>query len=763
MKAIILSSFLLLFGLKMVAQSKFTVGGLVRSKEKQAIIGANLTFVSRSNTFSTSTDSIGSYSIKLPPDFYNIEIRNVGFVSQYLKNTISNKTSLDVILERERGLLKEVIVVTNSKKPLSISSGNRLSFIPEKLSSIPSLMGVPDVIKLLQLTPGVQNSGDANGYLYVRGSDPGHNLMLYAETPIYGMAHLLGVFPFYNGDHIKEVLFDKSNSDARNGGRLSATVSILTNKKVPTKFSAKGNLGLIASQATLAIPISTTMGLYLSARKTYIDEIVGPLFNSSKSNENSDVKGLKYSFGDSNLTFIAALTKKHLFTVDAFVSGDILRITDSNLALNSNLKWSNTTISPSWQYLVSKGIIMTNSLYYTRYENRLYMEQATVQMNIASYVKDLGFSNSIKYSINEIPFETGLQYIIHELLPQKIEVSNLSMNATNQQAEIFKANSLALYTSAKPRLFDKVSAEIGFRVNYYSSDKGKTNYLHLEPRILLNYLPQINTSFFASYTRQNQYLNLITTSSVGIPTDFWVASLDGIPTQFSNEFSLGYSQKFKREFDFSLNTFYRTMNNLIEYPYGVTQFNEITTFKNDIVVGKGESYGLEWMLKKDNGKFTGWLSYTLSWANRKFDALNDGDHFYAKYDRRHNLALVGTFDLNLKWNFGITQIFSSGNRFTLPTSWYFINNNPVKEYGKYNNAQMPNYIRTDLSVNYYFIKTREKESALIFSVFNTFNIENPIYTVLNVAIDEDKQKIEVIPERKTLYSILPSVSWRFKF
>jgi hypothetical protein len=206
------------------------------------------------------------------------------------------------------------------------------------------------------------------------------------------------------------------------------------------------------------------------------------------------------------------------------------------------------------------------------------------------------------------------------------------------------------------------------------------------------------------------------------------------------------------------------MNNLIEYPYGVTQFNEITTFKNDMLVGEGESYGIEWMLKKDNGKFKGWLSYTLSWSTRQFDELNNGNLYYAKYDRRHNLSFVGTFDLNRKWSFGLTQIFSSGNRFTMPISWYFMNNTPVKEFNEFNNAQLPNYIRTDVSMNYFFIKTLKKESTLNFSIYNTFNLENPIYMVVNVFSDKDKNNnLTVNTDKKILYRILPSLSWRFKF
>jgi hypothetical protein len=236
LKAFILSSFLLLFGFTIAAQSTITVEGFVLDKEQQAIVGANIIFVSNANRYVTTTDVTGAYGIKFPTDFYAIEIRYVGFVSQGLNNNFQVNTSLNFTLEKESSSLQEVVVLSNSKKMLSVSSGNSLSLIPEKLTSVPSIMGVPDVIKLLQLTPGVQNSGDANGYLYVRGSEPGHNLMLYAATPIYGMAHLLGVFPFYNADHIQEVQFDKSNSNARNGGRLSATVAVLPNKKIPNKF-----------------------------------------------------------------------------------------------------------------------------------------------------------------------------------------------------------------------------------------------------------------------------------------------------------------------------------------------------------------------------------------------------------------------------------------------------------------------------------------------------------------------------------------------
>jgi len=578
------------------------------------------------------------------------------------------------------------------------------------------------------------------------------------------MSHLAGIFPFYNADHIEEVEFDKSSSNAKYGGRLSSTISLIPNKKVPKKFAVQGNTGLLASQITFSLPISSQSGLYISGRKTYIDEIVSPILDSKKRNDTSEEPQLKYRFSDYNLTFISKIAEKHLFTVNAFKSGDKLGIIDSKFDLNANLKWGNMSISSEWTYQMEENKSIKNTLYFTQYANKLDLSQGAVKMDISSYIRDVGYTNSIQYWIKNISFESGFEYVMHDLQPQKIKVYNIGIADIDKKAAAIKANIVSLFTNAKSKLLPNLFAEFGLRFNYYTSGLTSNKILNLEPRIMFNYRPEKDFSFFASYTLQNQYLNLITTSSVGIPSDFWIASSDGIPSQSSNEFSIGYNQSLTKKINASLSSYYRKMNNLIEYPYGVTQFNEITTFKNDMLVGEGESYGIECMLKRDSGKFKGWLSYTLSWSTRQFDELNNGNLYYAKYDRRHNLSFVGTFDLNRKWSFGLTQIFSSGNRFTMPTSWYFMNNTPVKEFSEFNNAQLPNYIRTDVSVNYFFIKTLKKESTLNFSIYNTFNLENPIYMVVNVFSDKDKNNnLTVNTDKKILYRILPSLSCRFKF
>lgn len=756
--------FLLIYFLihsNLIAQPRVILNGTLKDKFENNLTGVIVTVLTNGNQkLNSITDSVGNFSIKIPKGFINVEVSKDGFEGKFLDFEIEKDTTLSFQLDKSNSNeLNEVLIQNKSRKALTILLGGKLSFNPQKMANLPSLTGTPDIIKLLQLTPGVQNSGDGNSYIYVRGGDPGHNLMLYSDVTVYGMAHLLGIFPFYNADHVTQVQFDRTNLYSKYGGRLSSTVSVLPYHEKPDDFSAQGNIGLLASQVTIAFPINKRTGFYISGRKTYIDEIIGPLL---KSNDDSSSKGnddFKYGFYDTNMSFVSEINSKNVLSVDYFQSGDKFEVKDPKVSLDSDLKWNNLVLSTTWRSLLAEKIKMKSLIYYTSYGNSLNMDQLETYIQFSSKIQDFGISSSVQNNSGKIPFEFGFQYTKHNLLPQKVEVSYLA--SISNEASVIRANNFALFFSAQPKLFENLNADFGLRVNYYNSDSKSTTYLHVEPRIMINYFPKKDLSFFTTYTRQNQYINLITASSVGIPTDFWLAASAGIPSQVSDNFSIGCNKVVSKQISTLLNGYYRSMKNLIEYPYGLTQFNETTSLKNDILVGDGQAYGMEWMLKKDGNKLNGWVSYTLSWSERQFDELNNGDMFYSKYDRRHNLAIVGSYNFNEKWNVGLNQLFSSGNRFTIPTSWYFVNNTPVREFDKYNNAQMPNYIRTDVSVNYAFFKTMKKESILNFSVFNTFNIDNPIYVILRVTVNG--KKISVDTDEKKMYSILPSISWRFKF
>ena len=736
-------------------QEKFIIKGNVKSLLNVDLVDIGISFISKKKETQVITDSLGMFSLQLESGLVNVSINDLGFIENNFQFNLKRDTIINILLKRGELQLNEVVVSNTKKNLITNLSGGKLVFDMKALSSMPNLFGNTDVIKLLQLTPGVQNSGDANGYIYVRGSDPGHNSILYGEIPIYGMSHLLGFFPFYNPDHIKDVEFDKSSNNAKYGGRLSSTITINTKSVVPNQFMVEGNIGLLASQVTFSIPLTKKTGFYFSTRKTYIDEVISPILNPGSNNR--DLDGMKYGFADNNLTFISKISKNHQLKFDAFISSDKLNIKDSNLALNTVLKWSNFSFSPVLISKLSSRTIMSNSLYFTKYTNYFNLRQSSLEAEVSSFVNDFGFKNSINFFVDKTPIQLGFQYVNHSVQPQSIQIEEFIPSSRVTQNGVVKTNELTFYGTIKPKLFDNVFAELGLRLDNYNL------LFYFQPRILVNYNLNSKSSFYISYAKQNQYLHLITNSSVGIPTDFWIASFDIIRPQESEEFSIGSNHHISRNILFSLGGFYRSMKNLLEYPYGVTQFNEMSTLSNDLIIGRGKAYGLEMLLNKTYGKFKGWLSYTLSWSDRDFNELNNGNTFFAKYDRRHNLSLIGTYELNSKWDIGITQIITSGNRFTTPTSWYFINNNPVKEYSGYNNAQMPNYIRTDISFNYFFTKNLKKENAINFSIYNSFNIENPVYVVLNVEVNKENQSIVVAPEKKIMYRMLPSISWKFKF
>ena len=656
--------------------------------------------------------------------------------------------------------LSETVVTARSRALVSISNFGYLMFNSQKLSQIPSVMGVPDMIKALQLMPGVQNSGDANGYLYVRGADPGHNLMLYNRVPVYGTSHLLGIFPFYNADHIDRIYFDKSGSNAQSGNRLSATVQALSPDRLPDRLTVKGNVGLVVSQLTVGCPLGKRAGLILSGRQTYIDQIITPLLNQA-ADKGKGIDELGYAFSDANLTLILRPAAKHSIDLNVFASGDRFKIADERTALDGLMKWSNHVVSVCWNWQLQPDTKISHEFYVSRYANHLRVQQASLGLQVESELLDWGFESNVDFKLRSVPFTAGIRYARYHVKPQEL-VSGYLTNITETD-HITDAGHLSTYVQGKPQLNEYFSLDVGLRAEFYTSDgSNRTSDFRLEPRISLNFSNYDKWTAYMSYARKSQHLHLITTSSVGIPTDFWMATSEGIPVQEADNLAIGSGYKITPRMELSTGLFFSRMTNLVEYPFSILQFNEITSFSNDVQKGKGKSYGAELMLKR-NGRLSGWFSYTLSKSFRQFKEINNGERFPSKFDRRHNLSLALHYEISQRWNAGLVQVFASGSRFTAPTSWYFINNNPVKEYGKFNNAQMPHYKRTDISVDFYLKKTSRCESALNLSVYNLFAVKNPIYVILDVRASETGNQIKVVPFYKSLYSILPSIGWKFKF
>jgi hypothetical protein len=636
-------------------------------------------------------------------------------------------------------------------------TGSQITIAPANVSKLPSMLGGTDLLKVLELTPGVRNPGDANTNIYIRGGDAGQNLLLYNGVSLYTPGHLLGLFPLFNSDHISTVGLNKTGIHAKYGGRLSSVIHVESKSVLPDRTSFTGNVGVLASQATLAIPVGERFGLYLSGRKTYLNLFLQPALDATVNNKNTgNIEGAGYDFYDTNITLVGELSDKNKIIVNAFLGSDDLQITEKELYLSGKLDWSNRMLSLQWDTRVNDQPF-SQQIYGSAYKNKLNITQTETSLYLSSAIQDAGYQNSYTFSIAGIPVEAGMQYTFHEITPQVYSMTNMGQELYTETSFVQKAHDAGLYIHSSIPLASRLRAELGLRYNIFYHDK---LFCNLDPRIVLRYWTLNQLSLRFAYSRQHQYLNLLTPSSIGIPTDFWIAVSDDIPPQSGDEFSAGYSQSFfNADFDVSAEIYYRNMNNLTEYSQNFLN-GQGDSYINNVLLGRGRAYGLEVMLKKNRGKLTGWISYALGRSERNFDEINNGKTFPARFDRRHDLSVVGAYTINSKWDVSSVYAFATGGAYTLPSSWYLINNSPVREYGDYNAARMPNYNRMDLSVNYWFKRDR---NGINFSVYNLFMVKNPIYVFLSVGKDEETGEMAIRIRQRTLYRIVPSISWRFRF
>ncbi len=670
----------------------------------------------------------------------------------------------NVSISKDTITLKEITIEQDRQTKITGVLTGKITLHVEGVKNLPSIMGNTDLLKMLQLTPGVQTSGDGNSNLYIRGGDTGLNLLLYNENTIYSPGHILTFFPLFNVDHLSSLELIKSGVNAQYGGFLSSAISVKSKEDLPSKLSMKGNVGLLSSQTTIDLPLGEKFGAYISGRKTYLELLLKPLLKATvNKNTKDDINDMGYDFFDTNVTLIGKLSQQNKLVINAFISSDNLTISDEEIALDGYLKWKNTSLSAKLETLLGQSSQITQYFKYSKYKNKLQTGQAEMYIDLLSSVEDIGYKNKIGYQIAGIPFESGIEYTFHNVLPQDTKTHNVGMEYQRETMGRSNAHDMALYTSAILRMLPKLYLEPGLRYNIYNStikksDKTKT-FQSIDFRLAGRYELNRNTFIRASYSHNNQYMNKLTPSSLGLPTDFWITSSSDIKPQRGDEISLGgYKSILDGAFELSSDIYFRKMKNLTEFNQNFLD-NEDVPFTDKILYGKGYAYGVEIMLKKNIGKFTGWLSYTLGKSNRKFEDINNGKTFPSRYDRTHDLSIVAAYTFNQRWDASIVYVYATGNAYTQPSSWYFINNIPIKEYGDYNGTRMPNYNRTDISINYWF----KKDNGLNFSIYNMFMVNNPVYVFLLVNQNKKTGKVQLETKRKQLFSIVPSISWKYKF
>ena len=774
------------------AQTKYTISGYVQESET----GENLIGVSiyDKNTFKgTVTNQYGFYSLTLEEGNYEIIYSFIGLQSITKKVNLNNDIRINISLKND-AIITEEVIVTGEKLDKNVSSSkmSQVKIEVNNIKQLPVILGEVDVLKSAQLLPGITSNGEGSSGLYVRGGGPDQNLILLDEAVVYNASHLFGFFSVFNADAIKDINIIKGGMPAEYGGRLSSVLDISMKDGNNKKYQADGGIGLLSSRLTLQGPIQKEKSSFiLSGRRTYIDVLSQPFLNREdpETGEPNAFAGSGYYFYDLTTKINYRISDKDRLYLSGYFGRDVFSFANSDNGFAIEIPWGNATGSLRWNHLFNDKLFMNTSVIFSDYRFEFNLAQSDFEFKIFSGINDWNTKIDFLYQPNQRhTIKFGTNYTYHIFTPGN--ATGRSGDVEFAPDEIFRqySNEGALYFSDDFELSDEIKINAGIRyssfqhrgdiniLKYIQNDLtfNSDNYRNIEPRFSLRYKLNTTSSLKTSYTENYQYIHLASTSSVSLPTDLWVPSSTVIKPKFSRQYAIGYFKNFKDNmYETSLEAYYKEMTNLIEYKEGfLPEDNTNQSSDNSFTFGEGDSYGIELLLKKNQGKTTGWIGYTLSKTTRYFDEVNNGMSFPAKYDRRHDLSITATHKLSKSWVLSGVFVYATGNAITLPTERYVIGGDVYTQFTSRNGYRMDPYHRMDIGATYTPSKKKKKfKSTWNFSIYNIYSRKNPyfIYFALEgIEEDGDNQNIQngnVEPKayQVSIFPILPSVTWNFNF
>lgn len=788
----------ILLSFNFFSQEKFTLSGnITDSKSGESVVGAKI-FI-RSLKTGTVTNSYGFYSLSVPKGTYEVKFSASGLDSLIKIIDLSKNLSLNIELSSKQVELNEVEV--NAKKGENVNSTKigQIELEINKIKTLPAFMGEVDIVKIIQLLPGVSSASEGGQGFYVRGGGPDQNLILLDEAQVYNASHLFGFFSVFNADAVKSANLIKGGMPANYGGRMSSVLEVSMNEGNYKKFKLKGGLGLISSRLTFEGPLKIDKGSFIiSARRTYIDVLMKGFVP-----ETSSFAGSGYYFHDFNFKANYKLSKKDKIYLSAYYGKDQFTYANTQDDFKVKMPWGNAITSLRWNRIFNPKLFMNVTSTFTDYLFKFVSDQDIFKFELKSGIRDFGGKVDFSYFPNtRNKIKWGSEYVFHTFTPTSVSASQDDVVFDTGLAQKLKSHETAFYVLDEIDLNEYVRVNAGLRYNMYHFVGPFTRYINgsvngldstinykrneiiqfyngLEPRISGRVLLKDNSSIKAGYSYNYQYVHLTSLSAVSLPTDIWFPSTDIVKPQTGWQSSIGYFKNFKEDkYETSVELYYKKMNNLIEYKEGaLPQDNVSDNTDNLLVFGEGWSYGAEFYLKKAVGKLTGWIGYTWSKTERLFPILQV-EKFPAKYDRRHDLSVVMGYKLNERWTFGASFIYATGNTLTLPTSWYIHDQDLLFNYGARNSTRMADYHRLDLSATLYDKPTkthydaatgekiesvRKLRSNWSFSIYNVYNRANPYFLYIDNdgALLNGDFKISV--KQVTLFPILPSVTWNFEF
>jgi len=797
-----LTTLILFFSVFSFSQKKYTVSGYVENANSGEKLAGAVIYVTDATNMGTMTNTYGFYSITVPAETIKITVAYIGYASQTIELNLKEDEHINFSLIPANEI--DEVEIIGQKSEAEKTEMGRIDVSIKTIQKIPALLGEVDILKAIQLLPGVQSGTEGTSGLYVRGGGPDQNLILIDGVPVYNASHLFGFFSVFNADAISDVSITKGGFPARYGGRLSSVIDVRMKEGNTKKFSGAASIGIISSKFMFEGPIiKNKTSFIISARRTYIDALAKPIIKYyQKKDKNSQTTG-GYYFWDVNAKINHKFSDKDRIYLSAYTGKDKAYIKDVNKweenidKFNFDLKWGNLTSAFRWNHILGNKLFMNTTLTYSKYVFGIDMGaefEDTKRKEFSKYA--FGYSSGIDDQSAKIDFDYnpspnhsikfGTNYIYHTFTPginavkfvSKEDGTEQKIDTTFGNKNIY-AHEYYLFAEDEMKIFKNLKANIGVHYSgFYVSD---TLYQSLQPRISVRYLITPKWSVKAAYTKMTQYLHLLTNSSMGMPTDLWLPVTNNIKPQRSTQYAFGSAYSFKG-FNISLEGYYKDMHNMIEYKDGAS-FMDSFDEENDKgrawekkieTDGKGTSYGFEILIKKDVGNTTGWIGYTWAKTDRQFKNVNFGNPYPFSYDRRHDIGIVIAHKFTDKIDVAATWIFGTGNPYTFSTEiyadlsnnyfvkseFYYVNeegDSYIEHIEKRNNFRKPNYHRLDVGINFRKQKKYGKRTINI-GAYNVYNRVNPFY----MKVERDKNG------KKGLYShglfpIIPSLSYKYEF
>lgn len=760
---------LLLLGGSVFAQASYTLSGYVRDGlTGEAMIGATI-FAPESRR-GAYTNEYGFYSLSLPAGEQVVQFRFAGYAGDTINLELSEKLRYDVELFPVETTTDEVVISSRSASDNVQSTEMGVTQLSiQEVKKLPVLFGETDVLKTIQLLPGVKAAGDGNSGFFVRGGGADQNLILLDEAPVYNASHLLGFFSVFNGDAINSTKLYKGNQPAEYGGRLSSTLDIRMKEGNAKDFGVSGGIGLISSRLTVEGPIAEDKASFMvSGRRTYADAF---LQLSPDSNLNSST----LYFYDLNAKANWRIGEKDQIFLSGYFGRDNFGLQDQ-----FGIDWGNATGTLRWNHLFNDRLFLNSSLIYSDYDYAVNIgpANASIQSGIQDYQwkEDLSF-----YANSRHTFKAGLDVIYHSFVPGVVVRTDEDGNE-NIASEVPERYALetAAYLSHEWKATERLRVNYGLRYSHffvlgpgttyrydaedqpidstsYGSGELVADYGGIEPRVTATYLLDGQSSVKASYARNRQYVHLLSNSTSTTPTDVWLPSSESIQPEIADQLAVGYFRNFAdNRYEASVELYYKDLQNQIEYENGADLLLNADV-ESQLVFGRGYAYGAEFMVKKSLGKFTGWASYTWSRTWREFEEINEGEAFPARQDRIHDLTLVGVYEPTPAWSFSGAFTYFTGDAVTMPSGSYAVNGQVLPLYTERNGARLPAYHRLDLSATWY---GKNPKSTLNVSLYNAYGRKN-VFALDFQPSEDDPGTLEAV--KTYLFRWVPSVTWNFEF